>query len=55
MIDYWADKSNCQSEDTHSHLFQGDDTEHIVHSDCAGDVRIEHYGMEAWNTHGQIK
>ena len=47
MIDYWADKSNCQSEDTHSHLFQGDDTEHIVHSDCAGDVRIEHYGMEA--------
>ena len=28
-------------------LFEGDDTEHIVHSDCAGDVRIEHYGMEA--------
>ncbi len=47
MIDYWADKSNCQNENTHSHLFGGDDVEHIVHTDCAGDVRIEHYGMEA--------
>ena len=47
MIDYWAQKSNCQDENTHSHLFGGDDVEHIVHSDCNGDVRIEHYGMEA--------
>ena len=47
MIDYWADKSNCQNENTHSHLFGGDDVEHIVHTECTGDVRIEHYGMEA--------
>jgi len=47
MIDYWAQKSNCKDENTHSHLFGGDDVEHIVHSDCTGDVRIEHYGMEA--------
>ena len=48
MIDFWAQKSNCQTEITHSHLFGGDDVEHIVHSDCSGDVRIEHYGLEAW-------
>ena len=48
MIDFWAQKSNCQTENTHSHLFGGDDVEHIVHSDCSGDVRIEHYGLEAW-------
>ncbi|MFL2962169.1 MAG: alpha/beta hydrolase family esterase [Candidatus Poseidoniaceae archaeon] len=47
MIDYWAQKSNCQNGNTHAHLFDGDDVEHIVHSDCDGDVRIEHYGMEA--------
>ena len=47
MIDYWAEKSNCQNDNTHSHLFDGDEVEHIVHSDCDGDVRIEHYGMEA--------
>jgi len=47
MIDYWAQKSNCQNENTHAHLFDGDEVEHIVHSDCDGDVRIEHYGMEA--------
>ena len=47
MIDFWAQNSNCQSENTHSHLFGGDDVEHIVHTDCDGDVRIEHYGMEA--------
>ena len=28
-------------------MFGGDDVEHIVHTDCDGDVRIEHYGMEA--------
>ncbi len=47
MIDYWAEKSNCQNGNTHAHLFNGDEVEHIVHSDCDGDVRIEHYGMEA--------
>ena len=47
MIDFWAQNSNCQSENTHSHLFGGDDVEHIVHTECDGDVRIEHYGMEA--------
>ena len=47
MIDFWADKSNCQNDNTHSHLFNGDEVEHIVHSDCDGDVRVEHYGMEA--------
>ena len=47
MIDYWAQISNCQNSNTHSHLFSGDEVEHIVHSDCYGDVRIEHYGMEA--------
>ena len=29
-----------------SYLFGGDDVEHIVHNECNGDVRIEHYGME---------
>ena len=47
MIDYWGQKANCQNENTHAHLFDGDEVEHIVHSDCDGDVRIEHYGMEA--------
>ena len=47
MIDYWAQISNCQNSNTHSHLFNGDEVEHIVHSNCYGDVRIEHYGMEA--------
>ena len=47
MIDYWAEKLNCQDDNTHSHLFNGDEVEHIVHSDCDGDVRVEHYGMEA--------
>ena len=47
MIDFWAEKSNCQDDNTHSHLFNGDEVEHIVHSDCDGDVRVEHYGMEA--------
>lgn len=47
MIDYWAQKLNCQNDNTHSHLFNGDDVEHIVHSDCTGGARVEHYGMEA--------
>ena len=47
MIDFWAQKLECQDEMTHSHLFAGDDVEHIVHKDCDGDVRVEHYGMEA--------
>ncbi len=46
MIDYWAEKLDCQDDNTHSHLFDGDEVEHIVHTDCNGGVRIEHYGME---------
>ena len=47
MIDFWAQLSNCEDDNTHSHLFGGDDVEHVVHSECDGDVRIELYGMEA--------
>ena len=47
MIDYWAEKLNCQNDDTHAHLFSGDEVEHIVHSECTGGARVEHYGMEA--------
>ena len=42
MIDFWAEKSNCQNSYSHYHL----EVEHIVHNECDGDVRIEHYGME---------
>ena len=35
------------SDDTHAHLFSGDEVEHIVHSECTGGARVEHYGMEA--------
>ena len=42
MIDYWAEKSNCQNENSHYHL----DIEHIVHSDCSNGVLVEHYGLE---------
>ena len=42
MIDYWADKSNCQDENSHNHL----DVEHIVHSQCSSGVLVEHYGLE---------
>ena len=41
MIDYWAEKSNCQNVDSHYHQT----VEHIVHSDCVGDV-VEHHGLE---------
>lgn len=47
MIDFWAEQSNCQDDNTHAHLFGGDDVEHVVHSDCDGNVRVELYGMEA--------
>ena len=49
MIDYWAENSNCQNEDSHYHL----DIEHIVHSNCDG-VNIEHYGME-FHGHSWLK
>ena len=42
LIDYWAEKSGCESDAIDSSFF----TEHIVHSDCIDDVRIEHYGLE---------
>ena len=33
--------SRAATRGRHEHV------EHIVHTDCRGDVRIEHYGMEA--------
>jgi polyhydroxybutyrate depolymerase len=42
MIDYWAEKSNCQNVDSHYHQA----VEHIVHSDCVGGVIVEHHGLE---------
>ena len=42
MIDYWAEKSNCQNVDSHYHQT----VEHIVHSDCVGGVIVEHHGLE---------
>ncbi len=42
LIDYWADKSDCQATSEESSLF----VEHIIHNDCVDDIRIEHYGLE---------
>ena len=42
LIDYWADKSDCQATSEESSLF----VEHIIHNDCMDDIRIEHYGLE---------
>lgn len=42
MIDAWADRANCGSDDVASDFF----LEHITHSACQGDTRIEHYGLE---------
>ena len=44
MVDYWAEKSNCQNVDSHYHR----EVEHIVHSSCTEDIRVEHYGMQFW-------
>ena len=42
LIDYWADKADCQAMNENSDLF----VEHIVHNDCVDEARIEHYGLE---------
>jgi poly(3-hydroxybutyrate) depolymerase len=42
MIDSWASRANCESSDTDADFF----LEHITHSDCFEDTRIEHYGIE---------
>ena len=42
MIDSWAARANCASSDTDADFF----LEHITHSGCFGDARIEHYGIE---------
>tara|TARA_B100000459_G_scaffold132669_1_gene87571 strand:- start:182 stop:1189 length:1008 start_codon:yes stop_codon:yes gene_type:complete len=43
LIDYWAEKSDCQNSYSHYHF----EVEHIVHNECDGDIRVEHFGMEA--------
>ena len=42
LIEDWAVRANCQERVSHYHM----DVEHVVHSDCDGNVRIEHHGME---------
>ena len=42
LIDYWAEKSGCQTMSEDSGFF----VEHIVHDECIEGVRIEHYGLE---------
>ncbi|MBL6891301.1 MAG: dienelactone hydrolase family protein [Candidatus Poseidoniaceae archaeon] len=42
MIDSWASRANCASSNTDADFF----LEHITHSGCFGDTRIEHYGIE---------
>ena len=44
MIEAWSMRANCLSSDTDADLF----LEHITHSECFGEVRVEHYGMEFW-------
>ena len=42
MIEAWSMRANCASSDTDADFF----LEHITHSGCFGDTRIEHYGIE---------
>ena len=42
MISAWSERANCASDDVSSDIF----VEHITHSGCLGDTRIEHYGLE---------
>ena len=44
MIEAWSMRANCLSSDTDADLF----LEHITHSECFGEVRVEHYGIEFW-------
>ena len=42
MIDYWGQTLACQTSDTDSDFF----LEHITHSQCSYNARVEHYGIE---------
>ena len=42
MIDNWAERANCGASEVDADLF----LEHVTHSDCFGNARIEHYGIE---------
>ncbi|DAC53614.1 MAG TPA: hypothetical protein HA359_03485 [Candidatus Poseidoniaceae archaeon] len=42
MIDAWSMRANCASSETDADFF----LEHITHSGCLGDTRVEHYGIE---------
>ncbi len=42
MIDAWAARANCENSENDADFF----LEHITHSGCFGDARIEHYGIE---------
>ena len=42
MIEAWSMRVNCGSSETDADFF----LEHITHSECYGDTRIEHYGIE---------
>ncbi|RPG76729.1 MAG: hypothetical protein CBE08_001945 [Euryarchaeota archaeon TMED248] len=42
MIEAWSMRAECQNSETDADFF----LEHITHSGCLGDTRIEHYGIE---------
>ena len=42
MIDSWSARANCASND----VVEDFTLEHITHSGCLGDTRVEHYGIE---------
>ena len=42
MIEAWSMRANCASSDTDAYFF----LEHITHSGCLGDTRVEHYAIE---------
>ena len=44
MVQAWSMRANCLSSDTDADLF----LEHIIHNECFGEVRVEHYGIEFW-------
>ncbi len=42
MIDAWSNRANCANSEVDADF----SLEHITHSDCFGNTRIEHYGIE---------
>lgn len=42
MIDAWGERGSCANEEVEADFF----LEHITHTGCLGDTRIEHYGLE---------